>query len=134
MLLSPVCIRSTYLMNRCFYFLVLKREIYFLFEELVILVIKTKLVQLTMRYIFVEKLHFLIDFFKINDIMLVRGRSHCIYYGYLHNIKRDVSNLRVRCFSVRFKLWSTYLMNRCFYFFLLKRNLLPFWGTRNFVY
>ena len=45
---------------------------------------------MTMRYIFVEKLHFLIDFFKINDIMLVRGRSHCIYYGYLHNIKRDV--------------------------------------------
>ena len=54
--------------------------------------IKAKLVQLTMRYIFAEKLHFLVDFPKINDIMLVRGKSHCIYYGYLHNIKRDVSN------------------------------------------
>lgn len=45
-----------------------------------------------MRYIFVEKLYFLVDFLEINDIMLVRGKSHCIYYGYLHNIKRDVSN------------------------------------------
>lgn len=101
MLLSPVCIRSTYLMNRYFYFLVLKRESYFLFEKLVILAIKAKLVQLTMRYIFAEKLYFLVDFSKINDIMLVRGKSHCIYYGYLHNIKRDVSNLAVRCFSVQ---------------------------------
>ena len=131
MLLSPECLRSTYLMNRCFYFFLLTRN---LFSFVIILAIKAKLVQLTMRYIFVEKLHFLVDFLEINDIMLVRGKSHCIYYGYLHNIKRDVSNLRVRCFSVRFKLWSTHLMNRCFYFFLLKRNLLPFWETRNFVY
>ena len=100
MLLSPECLRSTYLMNRCFYFFGSYKRSYFLFEELVILAIKAKLVQLTMRYIFVEKLHFLVDFLEINDIMLVRGKSHCIYYGYLHNIKRDVSNLRVRCFSV----------------------------------
>ena len=122
MLLSPECLRSTYLMNRCFYFFLLTRN---LFSFVIILAIKAKLVQLTMRYIFVEKLHFLVDFPKINDIMLVRGKSHCIYYGYLHNIKRDVSNLRVRCFSV-LSVRSTYLMNRCFYFFLLKRNLFPF--------
>ena len=48
-----------------------------------------------MRYIFVEKLHFLVDFSKINDIMLVRGKSHCIYYGYL-NVCDDEEHVKLQ--------------------------------------